>query len=203
MSEELGQRPWHGKEMSLCPSVSSTLGIRCWCLSWFPCKFLLQHIQHSTKHSLHLKPDLFTPVCSLSLEYPCLLHQKKSYLPAKADPHECLLLEVFQDCLHLHQLQQEEIISFVPTELCLFTFTNITYSALSENVLRERVASLSVHHLPLGPLSGVRGLLSEFPWSFPPPHIPTHNLTPEHTQWESNICSWTRFITRADMKNIC
>ena len=190
--------------MSLCSAVSSTLGIICWCLFWFPYKFLFRHIQHSIKHSLHLKADLFTPVCSLSLEYPCLLlHQKKSYLPAHANAHECLPLEVFQDCLHLHQLQQEEIISFVPTELCLLTFTNITYSALSGDVLRERAASLSIDHLPLGSLNGMRGLLSEFPWSFPPPCIPTDNLTPEHTQWESNICNWTRFITRADTKNIC
>lgn len=78
-----------------------------------------------------------------------------------------------------------------------------THSALSEDVLRESVASPSVHHLPLGSSSGVRGLLSELPWSFPPPLIPTQNLTPEHTQWESNIRSWTRFITRADTKNIC
>ena len=28
------------------------------------------------------------------------------------------------------------------------------------------------------------------------------HLTPEHTQWESDIRSWTRFITRADTKNI-
>ena len=80
---------------------------------------------------------------------------------------------------------------------------HITYSPLSEDVLRERVASLSVHRLPLGSSSGVRGLLSQLPWLLPLPLIPTHNLTPEHTQWESNIRSWTRFITRADTKNIC